>query len=270
MQKQDEQNRKRKGLIITAVVHVAIVVLFCLFGFEIIDPKPGGLTAEWEVEGVENAGGEKMDDPSSENPNNTNQTPQNTSASQQSAAEEEELISDASSDVSVKSTPQTKPKPKPKDVVVKDNPKANEQKADPSPSPDDALKRLLGGMNKGDNKSGGKGDGDNPGVEGDPNGGGNDKQGQGGIGKGRYDIGGRTAVNIGSHSNSCGETGKVKVWVKINRAGQVVSALDRSGTTQNDCLIKLAIKQAKSIQYAPTQGGAPFNEGIVVMDFGLQ
>ena len=76
----------------------------------------------------------------------------------------------------------------------------------------------------------------------------------------------RDSINIDQKRNDCNETGKVEVYIKINRQGEVVSAVDRGGTTQNQCLIKKALEQARGIKYSPSN---TFNEGTIIIDLGL-
>lgn len=273
MENKESNNRKRKGLIITVSVHAIALLLFCLFGFEVIDPKPSGFEAAWEIEGVENAGGEKNKEVTSENPNQTNDIAKLTDATQASTAQEEQLITDKEGIITVKSSPIKTPTiTKPKDVIV-NNKKSTSKTDSPKetkPTVDPAVLAALGGMKKGSKSDGGKGEGEEKGIEGDPKGGGKDLNGKGNKGDGKWSVEGRSPVQIGTHINSCGVSGKIIVLVKINRSGKVVSASDVGGTTQNECLVNLAISQAKSIKYAPSNSTEPYNEGEIVMDYGLK
>jgi len=273
VENKESNNRKKKGLIITISVHAIALLLFCLFGFEVIDPKPSGFEAEWEIEGIENAGGENNKEVTSENPNQTNDITKLTDAAQASASQEEQLITEDAGIIAVKSSPTKTPViTKPKNVTVnnKTSPSKTDSPKETKPTVDPAILAALGGMKKGTNSDGGKGDGEENGIEGDPSGGGKDLKGTGNKGDGKWSVEGRSPVHIGAHTNSCGVSGKIIVLVKINRSGKVVSASDVGGTTQNECLVNLAISQAKSIKYAPSSSTEPYNEGKIVMDYGLK
>lgn len=270
MESQESKNRKRKGLIVTISVHAVVLVLFCLFGFEIIDPKPGGMEIEWAVEGIEDAGGENNQENTSEETSSENNTPKETSASSSSASQDEELLTSETSDVAVKSTPvKDKVKKTPKDTKVKttqdSDAKTEETKEAKRSSLFDDLEAAHA-ANKGKLNKGGEGSGKNIGTEGKVNSGGTDKSGTGGGNGDPWVIAGRKPVKIDKKRNDCNETGKVEVYIKINRQGQVISAVDRGGTTQNKCLINKALEQARGIRYAES---STFNEGTITIDLGL-
>lgn len=270
---QGNKNNKKNGVIITTISHVIIIVLFCLFGFTKEDPKMG-ITFEWELEGIENAGGKTQEVSEAQKLSNEIQ---NSSASEAaaSAQQDEELATDESNDVSVKTAPTKEPQKKVKEVTLtdskKDNPKETEQPKKEGPSSE--LQKLLDATAKkrGEGKptDEGIGVGPNSGTEGDPNSTGTSPNGgtSGGNGAGeKWVIGKRKPVKIDQKKNNCNETGKVDVYIKIDRQGNVISAVDRGGTTQNSCLIKKAIEQAKAIKYAPSN---TFNEGTITIDLGL-
>lgn len=273
METQESKKRKQKGIIITVVSHAIAIILFCIFGFDVVDPKPAGLDIEWAIEGVQDAGGDDNLENTSETVAQDDTPPPNTSSAKASAEQDNEIYSDAGSDVAVKNNPTiNKTKTPPKDVTVKntseDNPKETEDIVK-KPKVSDWLKNLpgKGTPKKGPNNPGtGKGDGDKTGIQGDVGGKGTAKTGQGGEGGDRWIVGGRKPVEIDQKKNNCNETGKVDVYIKIDRQGNVISAVDRGGTTQNSCLIKKAIEQAKAIKYAPSN---TFNEGTITIDLGL-
>ncbi len=268
---EEEKKRKRKGLIVTVSVHAIAVVLFCLFGFDVVDPKAVGFDVEWAIEGVQDAGGKDNLENTSEKVANDNNPPTSSSSSKASAQEDEQLITNDASDVAVKNSP-TKTTTPPKDVTVKETEKNNPNETKEVQKEDevsDWLKNLpgKGTAKKGaDNPGEGKGDGKKTGVEGEENGQGTASSGKGGEGGDRWDVDGRKPINIDRKTNDCNETGKVEVYIKINREGKVISAVDRGGTTQNQCLIKKALEQAKGIKYSASN---TFNEGTIIIDLGL-
>lgn len=262
---------KRNGLITTVIVHVFVIILLCFLGLDIIDPKPGGLEASWEIEGVENAGGETNDDATAEKVSQDQQFAKSTPTPTSTPTTSEDLISDPNSDVTVKQTPdKTKTPPQETNITQKNTP-TDEPTKDPVKENDfGAIDNLFNQTSKaGPNTDGGTGKGPQPGKQGGKVGTGGEKGTGKGIGGGRYDLGGRAALKIGKFQNDCQKTGTVNVWVKINRKGEVVDAIDRGGTTQDGCLVKLAIQQAKSIKYTPTASGPLYNEGIIKVQLGL-
>ena len=169
MGNKESNNRKKKGLIITVSVHAIALLLFCLFGFEVIDPKPSGFEAAWEIEGVENAGGENNKEVTSENPNQTNDIAKLTDAAQASAAQEEQLITEDAGLIAVKSSPIKTPViSKPKNVTVnnKTSPSKTDSPKETTPTVDPAVLAALGGMKKGPKSDGGKGEGETCGPKG--------------------------------------------------------------------------------------------------------
>jgi hypothetical protein len=267
----EEKKRKRKGIFITLSVHTIALVLFCLFGFDVVDPKSIGFDVEWAIEGVEDAGGEDNLENTSEKVANDNTPPISSSSSKASSQEDQQLITDDASDIAVNNST-TKTNTPTKDVTInntkRDNPnetKEIKKKVEVS----EWLKNLPGkGTTKQGNKNPGKGKGDGKktGIEGEEKGQGTASSGQGGEGGNRWDVDGRKPIKIERKINDCNETGKVEVYIKINREGQVISAVDRGGTTQNKCLIKKALEQAQGIKYSSSN---TFNEGTIIIDLGL-
>ncbi len=273
MSTQDSKKRKRKGIIFTTGVHVVVVILFCIFGFDVIDPKKGAVEVEWEIEGVVDAGGKIEDESVAQKLSDKIQNSSAASA-KASAQQEEALITDESSDVSVKSTPVKEPVKKIKEVTVNDSKKENPKEAEipKKKSPSSDLQKLLEETAKkrgeGKPKDEGVGNGENHGAKGNPKSKGTSPNGgnPGGGGDGRWIVAGRKPIKINQKKNNCNKTGKVDVYIKINRQGNVIYAVDRGGTTQDICLIKKALEQANAIKYAPSN---TINEGTITIDLGL-
>lgn len=270
MASEESKEKKRKGLIVTTTVHIIVLVLFCLFGFEIIDPKPGGMEIEWAIEGVENAGGENNQENTSEETSTENQTPHEATSASASASQEEQIETVDNSDVAVESSPikkATSTKTPPNKVTETKTEETKEVKEEPKqtkPSWMEAIEAKRTSK-QGPNSSGGEGTGDNIGKEGTPDGGGTSKSGKG-VGNGRWDVQGRAATKVDKKVNNCNATGKIRVYIKIDESGRVYDAVVRGGTSQNECLMKVAKEQAKAIKYAP---GNSKNEGVVTIDLSL-
>lgn len=263
----NEKSRKRTGILVTVTLHAFMVVFFILFGFKVIDPKPGDIEVTWEVQGVENAGGENTETPTAETPQPDQENQETASASAQ-AADEQQLLSDQSSDQTIKSSP-TNVKTPPKEVTNTKTPKEKTNDSEKEDGPSDALKRMTELLKKGKNNPGGLGDGTKSGQEGNEETDGNDHSGKKGAGNGKYDISGRTATNIGSQNNDCGVSGTVVIQITVNQQGVVTNALHVDGTTANQCLINQAKKFAKQIRYAPSNGGPKTNEGRITIKYNL-
>ena len=82
---EEEKKRKRKGLIVTVSIHAIAVVLFCLFGFDVVDPKAVGFDVEWAIEGVQDAGGKDNLENTSEKVADDNNPPTSSSSSDDSS-----------------------------------------------------------------------------------------------------------------------------------------------------------------------------------------
>lgn len=272
MEKEEAKKRKRKGLIVTATTHVIVITLFCLFGFDIIEPKPGDIEVEWVMEGAEDAGGKTEEEMTAQKVADEAKTTTK-SQSDASAQQDEQLLTDESSEVDIKSTPVVKPKKEVKDVTLKDTKEKDpeESKTPKKEGISDLMKQLdqqtaqkQGEDTKGSN---GKGPGENPGTQGKPGGTGKSpKGGNPGGGDGRWVVAGRVPLKIDQKQNDCNATGIVKVYIKIDRLGNVISAVSRGGTTTSQCLVNKAIEQAKAIKYAKSDS---YNEGIITIDLGL-
>lgn len=271
MKENTENIGKRNGVITTVIIHVVVILLLCLLGLPIIEPKKGGPELYWEIDGIEDAGGETNNAPTAENVSNDQQFSKSTPQAASQPTEAQDLVSDPTGDITIKSNPdKTKTPPKQTEITTKKTPTEEPTKDKEEKNDFGEINDLFNqASNKGKNSDGGSGTGPKAGQQGGPKGGdGIDGTGKG-IGDGRYDLGGRAALKIGKFQNNCQKTGIVNVWVKINRQGEVVDAVDRGGTTQDACLVKLAIQQAKSIKYTPTSSGPLYNEGLIKVQLGL-
>lgn len=270
MKDNDKTSRKRKGIIIAAAVHVTAIILFFILGFDVVDPKKGTVEVTWEMHGEPDQGGENPNQPTAENPSDKPAEEAAASASSE-AVDEQEIASDQSSAVAVKSTPvKTIKKKTPKTVTVKKDPQKteNETETDAENKKSDALAAAQAAYLKGQNDPGGIGDGPKKGTQGSETSNGDDKSGKnGGGGNGKYDISGRKATNIGSQKNGCGQKGTVEVKIIVNRAGVVINAIATGGTTTNSCLQNQAIQFAKKIKYAPKTSGPKTNEGKITIKY---
>tara|TARA_B100000795_G_C22686894_1_gene394023 strand:+ start:131 stop:946 length:816 start_codon:yes stop_codon:yes gene_type:complete len=260
------KSRKRTGIIITTVVHVLLVVFFILFGFKVVDPKID-TEISWQVQGVEDAGGENNETPTAEKTQPTKENQQSASASSQ-ASDKQQLVSDEQSPATIKSTP-IKSETPPKEVTDTKEPTDKTQDSKENEGPSDKMKNLMSAYKKGINNPGGNGDGEKKGTEGNEETKGKDNLGKSGEGESKYGIPGRKATNIGHQNNDCGMSGTIVLKITINQQGIVTNAIQVDGTTANQCLINQAKAFARQIKYAPSSGGVKTNEGTITIKYSL-
>lgn len=260
-----KNKRRNKGIAIAALFHAFALVCFFLFGFEVIDPKPGDIEVSWEIQGVEDAGGDNLKDPTAKQP-----TPEETHAATQSSAqpvEDEKLATDESSEVIVKSSDNKKDPNKTTSTTKETKKTTTTEESTTEDKVDDKLAALAAALKKGADNPGGKGPDEKVGIEGGPTDG-KDKT-KGGGGDGQWTVADRKALSVGSQRNDCGKSGTVVIRITINRAGQVIKTRHVDGTTQNACLIKQAIQFAKNVTYVPRTDGPVTNEGDITVKYSL-
>jgi len=254
--KEEIKNRKRKGAIVTTIVHVLIIVLLCAYQMDKIDPKPGVIEIGWELDGMEDSELASKIKNTDVAPPVENITPPETSE------DETKTITDDLSDISINEN--DKPK---KEKVNPTKVKPEEKKPPKEPEVSNWLKKLpSGGGTPTIGKPGsGHGSSSNPGPGAGSEGVINGPSGSGGTGS-QWVIDDRKPINLNLKQNNCNKTGIIKVYIKIDRAGKVISAADRGGTSLDPCLIRIALQQAKSIEYEPSN---TINEGTIEIDLGL-
>jgi hypothetical protein len=256
--KEEEKKRKKIGIVFTTVFHVLLILLLCAYQMDKIDPKPGVIEIGWELEGMEDSELASKIQNTDIAPPVENITPPKTSE------DETKTITDDLSAISINEDKKPKKeKVKPSKEKLEDNKPPKDKK----PAVSSWLKSLPsgGGTPSNGNPSSGPGSSLNPGPGAGSDGELNGPLGSGGTGN-QWVIDDRKPVNLNLKHNNCNKTGIVKVYIKINRAGNVIYAADRGGTSQDPCLIRIALKQAKSIEYEPSN---TVNEGTIEIDLGL-
>lgn len=256
--KEEEKKRKRIGAIVTTVVHLLLIVLLCAYKMDKIDPKPGVIEVGWELDGMEDS---KL---ASEIQNTDVAPPTENTPPPETSEKETKAITDDLGSISIDENDRPKKK---KTKISKENPEDKMPPKETKPEVSSWLKRLPSGKGtpSNGNPSGGPGSATNPGPGAGSEGATNGPAGSGGTGN-QWVIDDRIPVNLNLKQNNCNKTGIVKVYIKINRAGNVIYAADRGGTSQDPCLIRIALKQAKSIEYEPSN---TVNEGTIEIDLGL-
>jgi outer membrane biosynthesis protein TonB len=263
----NNKNGKVRGWITTAVVHTVLLLLMFVLGFSYMVPPKGDIAIGFEALGEEDAG------KTTEAATSEKVAPQQQDATTPPEESSSDPVKDnfATQDESPVNVSDNTTKVKPKDTKPKDTkPKDTEPvKQDPTKKVDDKLKDLLNSM-KGADNDGGSGSNNKDGNQGGDKGV-TDGDGQGGSGvDGMFDFGGRKAIKPGNLNHDCGVSGRVKVRVKVDRAGYVIDAEAVGGTTSNQCLRNKAIKEAKATKYSENPTGPVYQEGFIELYFQLK
>ncbi len=120
---------------------------------------------------------------------------------------------------------------------------------------------------EGGSGSGGE-EGNQGGRDGIPNG---DPQGSGGTGNGGTGLGGRTAVYKPVGVNTCGHSGTINVWIKVDRKGRVVEAKFHSSKNNPylECH-KQAVANAKTYRFTPDPNAPEYQTDVIAVKLLVQ
>lgn len=261
-----EKENKRKGLIATIAVHVAMVLMFIFFGItKMIPPPEDGIAINFGYE----------EDGSGTNEQAAPQQPQ--TRPQEMPQETTEQIDKVVTQESVDAPSVHEEKPKPKTQPT-------EKPVDKTRELTEAEKRLEAMKNK-DKESAqsgqGQGEGETTGGgdQGDPNGDRNsqNREGGGAGGTGDYRLGGRKALERPKPVYDCAEEGRVVVKIWVDRQGRVINATPGekipagpASTTTITCLYNRAKEAAMRTTWQP-DANAPDNQvGYIIYNFQKQ
>lgn len=240
----EEKQNKRKGLIVTVVVHLGLLIAFSIFGLTYLIPPPEeeGITINF---GTSEVG---MNDIQNETPTETNEnTPTETEISEPIPEEivQEDIITQ---------TIEEAPSIDKKEEIKKEVEKPKEEKKE-EPKPD---KNLSNAINKWKNKNtdqgGGDGNSNEVGDQGNINGDKDSKNYNGG-GQGddgiQFNLNGRSMVQKPKIKDDSQETGKVIVDIIVDRYGKVLRATPgaRGSTTTDATLYSKAKKAAMETKF---------------------
>ena len=274
MERNLRQTDRRRGIIVTAIVHSLMLAANIVFGIKYLDPPP--------LSGVIVAYGTDADGAGS--PAYNEQTPRETPAAVRPSEQKyeevpEEALStqDQPSPVEVKKVEKPKekktekPKEKAPEKPVETTVTAPEPKKEQKPS--DATARALANiLDPGNDAS--KGDGQNAGYKGSPEGSlSSDKYGAGGVGgDGNYRLAGRKALTKPKPEYTGRDQGRVVVRVQVDRQGNVVSAkYSLQGTEVSDpVLIRNAERAAMQTKWQANPSAEPVQEGTIIYEFNLR
>lgn len=239
----EENKNRKKGLLVTILVHLGLIIAFSFLGLTYMIPPPEeeGITINF---GTTDAG---MNNIQNETPSETNEnSPTETEVSETIP---EEMVEDDIITQNIEDAPSIDKKDEVEKTVEKPKEKEKEQ-----PQTD---KNLSDAINKWKTKNtdqgGGDGNTDQIGDQGDINGDKNSKNYDGGgSGDGiSFNLNGRNMVKRPVINDNSQETGKVIVDIIVDRYGKVLRATPgaRGSTTTDAVLYRKAKKAAMETKF---------------------
>jgi hypothetical protein len=250
---QQQRRDRTTSLVVTVVIHAALLVLFLFIGMKTYDPPLPEESVEVAMAdlGTSELG---MGDTENMDPGTTS------AAAAPSDDTPEEVVTDDAATVEV-----VKPKEKPKDKP-KDTPKPKDQVST-------GLQNAMNAWNTQSSNSGGSGDGNDnvAGNVGTPTG---DPGGFGsfGNGQGQWQLSGRGLGKGPSITDKPSEAGKVALNIWVDRNGKVTRVsqnLDKS-TTTSQALFNIAKKAALQCTFTAKPDAPNEQVGLMVFVFQLQ
>ncbi|KAB2810253.1 energy transducer TonB [Phaeocystidibacter luteus] len=252
-----DQKDKRNGRIAAILFAILTMVWLIFFGFTYLDPPPEeGIAINF---GYDAAGsGSTSSAQQSEQPTQ----PEEAQPQPQTQTAETDVATQSSVDAPSINTQETQQQ------------QVEEQEPDPQPSNrlNSALQSTRDGTGAGEGVTEGGGD------QGDPNGDPNSQSrtGNGGSGNsGKYDLGGRRALQTPEPDKGCSGEGTVVVKVYVNRSGTVTRAIpgeeSRDGTIQTNtfdpCLFDKARSAAMRTKWQGDANAPDEQVGFIIYNF---
>ncbi len=254
---------KRKGLMGTVVLHLALFLIFLFMGLTYYEPKPEeGIVINFGYSatgmGNQNDGAERA----------TRPTPQSQQVNNEQAVNQEaqdpvltQDVEDAPS-LQTQSNAQTSTEPTP-------------QEPEP-PQPSDELNDLLNQVER--SREGGEGEAGGAGNQGDPTGDPDSPNrvggGGGGNGTGNYMLGNRRALEKPEPIYECPDEGRVVVKIYVDRQGKVSRAIPgekvpggAATTTTSSCLYEKAKAAALRTTWQADTDAPTLQIGYIVYNF---
>lgn len=259
---------RRKGMIGSFVVHLALLLIFIFFGLKYYEPKPeDGIVINFgnSETGMGNeADGAPQTVVEETTPEQTTPDPVETPTEAQTPTQTQDVVEAPSVETKKSNKPKEEEKPKPVEPE--------------KPKPSSELEKMLESVKNA--KSGGEGEKEGPGDQGDPDGDPNSPSrtgssgGGGGGGNGNYMLGGRQALNKPKPEYPCTEEGRVVVKIYVDQNGRVTNAIPgervpggAATTTTSSCLFDKAKAAAMRTTWQP-DGDAPNPQiGYIVYNF---
>ncbi|MCB0803420.1 MAG: energy transducer TonB [Flavobacteriales bacterium] len=258
-----KEKEKRKGLIVTVIVHVTLLILFSLFGLNYMVPPPEeeGITINF---GTSDAG---MNDIQNETPAESNENaPTEQEVAEQEPVEqvEEEIITQNTEEAPSIDKKKEKPKEEVKPI----------EKPKEEPKPDKKMSEALNKW-KTNKKEQGGGDGnsnqvgDQGALDGDKN---SKNYEGGGSGDGTsFNLSGRSMLSHPKIQDNSQEEGRVVVDIIVDRYGKVLRATPgaRGSNTTSSVLYKKATEAALKTKFNANPDAAEEQKGQMTFIFIL-
>ena len=264
-----KDKEKRKGLIGTILFHIALLVLFAIYGLTYMTPRPEqGVLINFGTSDVGSGdvqpetSGEEV--PVEEEVVEEVVTPP--TESEVNPTEEEVMTQD------LEETIETPPKKKEKTQEEIQREKEEQEQIEKQKEFEAKMKKVWNNQKKGgsegtDNESGDKGQ-ENGTTDGDAYSG---TPGGGGDGIGDYRLSGRNALQKIKPVYDCQESGRVVVQVRVDRNGNTTDAkLEFKGTTNSaSCLVKRAGQAAMKTKWEAKPDAPDVQIGTITYQFEL-
>lgn len=270
-------------MLVSAVVHIALLLIFLFFGLSYMEPKPeDGIVINFgnsETGMGDEADGSPQTTQSQAQPESTPPTSDPTPVEQTESNTMTQDVVDAPSIDEKKQTQKKVEKP------VEEQPKKVE------PTPEELEQRRLEAEREAKrkameerfakvsgSKSGGEGVKEGPGDQGDPNGDPNSQNrtgdSGGGSGNGNYMLGGRQALSKPKPEYQCDAEGRVVVKIYVDRQGRVTQAYPGekvpngpASTTTSSCLYDKAKAAAMRTTWQGDNDAPNLQVGYIIYNF---
>lgn len=274
---------RRRGIIVSALVHLGLLLVFLFFGLTYLEPKPeDGIVINFgnsETGMGDQADGNPQTSASEAQPQSTPEVTETPDEASKSPTLTQDVVEAPSLDEKEQKQKETE---KPKEV---EKPKKVE------PTPEELERRRLEAEREAkrkameerfakvsESKAGGEGVKEGPGDQGDPSGdpnspnrtGGNG----GGAGGGNYMLGGRKALFKPKPEYQCDAEGRVVVKIYVNREGKVTRAIPGekvpqgpATTTTSSCLFDKARAAAMRTTWQGDSEAPATQIGFIIYNF---
>jgi outer membrane biosynthesis protein TonB len=253
---------KRRAVLGTFLIHLALVFLFYSFGLKYMDPKiEEGIAIEFgyidEGMGAEITQSEEI----------ITKVVEQVQNSEESALEEQTEIAEEMVTQEVDDAPVITEENKTQEVQEQAPVKEDERK----PQASDELQQALSSLFQSTENTQ-SGDTENEGAQGDQSGsieGAEEAVGGEGNSSDGYELGDRRAIRKPKPNYSCNETGRVVIRVWVNAEGETYKAeLDLKNTTDTSpCLVREAKAAALKTSWLADANAEPIQIGSIIYNF---
>ncbi len=277
---EQEKKNKRKGMVVSIVLHALLLLLLWWIGLPYLDPPPAdeGILVNFGT--TETGFGQKpsevLEEPKEISPADVTPTPPIATPEVQEEVvtqdleetvpviKKEEIKKEVKKETPVKETPK-----EPVKEPVKEEPKKEEPKVD--------QRALFTGkksdQNNPSDQGATQGKGDQGARDGDPSSSnyGDKSYGTGDAGIG-YDLGGRKHISLPRPDDKSQQTGTVVIRIKVDKSGSVIDASysQKGSTTTSSALIDSAIRAAKKAKFTADPSAPEVQFGTITYNFKVQ